>query len=41
MEPGRRTVIGAMQQVDTRLVFDLENSTISFAAESCTQDAVL
>ncbi|RLN00267.1 hypothetical protein C2845_PM06G28200 [Panicum miliaceum] len=38
MEPGRRTIIGAMQQVDTRFVFDLKDSTISFASESCKQD---
>ncbi|CAO1947632.1 unnamed protein product [Urochloa humidicola] len=37
--PGRRTVIGALQQVDTRFVFDLE-SKLSFAPESCIRDTV-
>ena len=37
MKPGRRTVIGALQQVDvdTRFVFDLKDSKLSFASESC------
>lgn len=29
MAPGDRTVIGTLQQVDTRFVFDLKNSTLS------------
>ncbi|KAG2605454.1 aspartic proteinase nepenthesin-2-like [Panicum virgatum] len=37
MKPGRRTVIGALQQVDTRFVFDLKDSKLSFASESCIQ----
>jgi len=40
MKPGRRTVIGALQQVDTRFVFDLKDSKLSFASESCIQDTV-
>jgi hypothetical protein len=40
MKPGRRTVIGALQQVDTRFVFDLKDSNLSFASESCIQDTV-
>ncbi|RCV20842.1 hypothetical protein SETIT_4G090300v2 [Setaria italica] len=38
--PGRRTVIGALQQVDTRFVFDLKDSKLSFAPESCIRDTV-
>nr|CAB3467506.1 unnamed protein product [Digitaria exilis] len=38
--PGRRTVIGALQQVDTRFIFDLKDSKLSFAPESCIQDSV-
>nr|CAB3486795.1 unnamed protein product [Digitaria exilis] len=38
MVPGRRTVIGALQQVDTRLVFDLKDSKILVAPESCIED---
>ncbi|CAL4984206.1 unnamed protein product [Urochloa decumbens] len=38
--PGRRTVIGALQQVDTRFVFDLKDNKLSFAPESCIQDTV-
>ncbi|CAN6214544.1 unnamed protein product [Urochloa humidicola] len=38
--PGRRTVIGALQQVDTRFVFDLKESKLSFAPESCIRDTV-
>ncbi|KAF8697135.1 hypothetical protein HU200_036129 [Digitaria exilis] len=38
MVPGRRTVIGALQQVDTRLVFNLKDSKILFAPESCIED---
>nr|CAB3484260.1 unnamed protein product [Digitaria exilis] len=40
MVPGRRTVIGALQQVDTRFVFDLKDSKILFAPESCIKDTV-
>ncbi|CAL4992824.1 unnamed protein product [Urochloa decumbens] len=40
MVPGRRTVIGALQQVDTRFVFDLKDNKLSFAPESCIQDTV-
>ncbi|KAJ1258649.1 hypothetical protein BS78_10G091500 [Paspalum vaginatum] len=40
MVPGRRTVIGAFQQMDTRFVFDLEDSKLSFASESCIQDTI-
>ncbi|CAL5027959.1 unnamed protein product [Urochloa decumbens] len=40
MVPGRRTIIGALQQVDTRFVFDLEGAKLSFAPESCIQDTV-
>ncbi|CAN6363089.1 unnamed protein product [Urochloa humidicola] len=38
MVPGRRTVIGALQQVGTRFVFDLKEDKISFAPESCASD---
>ncbi|KAJ1274998.1 hypothetical protein BS78_05G103700 [Paspalum vaginatum] len=41
MRPGRRTVIGALQQVDTRFVFDLEGDKIFFAPESCTKETTL
>ncbi|CAN6234741.1 unnamed protein product [Urochloa humidicola] len=40
MVPGSRTVIGALQQVDTRFVFDLEEAKLSFAPESCIEDTV-
>ncbi|CAL5032617.1 unnamed protein product [Urochloa decumbens] len=40
MVPGRRTIIGALQQVDTRFVFDLEDAKLSFAPESCIEDTV-
>ncbi|CAN6363087.1 unnamed protein product [Urochloa humidicola] len=40
MVPGHRTVIGALQQVDTRFVFDLRDNKLSFAPESCVQDTV-
>ncbi|CAL5051884.1 unnamed protein product [Urochloa decumbens] len=40
VKPGRRTVVGALQQVDTRFVFDLKESKLSFAPESCIQDTV-
>ncbi|KAK3133104.1 hypothetical protein QOZ80_6AG0532300 [Eleusine coracana subsp. coracana] len=40
MKPGNRTVIGAFQQVDTRFVYDVKESKLSFASESCTQDTV-
>ncbi|XP_062200563.1 aspartic proteinase nepenthesin-1-like [Phragmites australis] len=40
MMPGRRTVIGALQQVDTRFVYDLKNSKLSFASESCSRDTI-
>lgn len=39
MKPGNRTVIGAFQQVDTRFVYDVKDSKLSFASELCTQDA--
>nr|CAB3486792.1 unnamed protein product [Digitaria exilis] len=35
---GRRTMIGALQQVDTRFVFDLKDSKILFAPELCIKD---
>ncbi|CAN6363088.1 unnamed protein product [Urochloa humidicola] len=38
MVPGRRTVIGALQQVGTRFVFDLKEDKIFFAPESCATD---
>ncbi|CAL4987690.1 unnamed protein product [Urochloa decumbens] len=38
--PGRRTVIGALQQVDTRFVFDLKDNKLSFAPESCVQNTM-
>ncbi|RLM58548.1 hypothetical protein C2845_PM18G09010 [Panicum miliaceum] len=40
MVPGGRTVIGALQQVDTRFVYDLKENKLSFAPESCVQDTV-
>ncbi|CAL5032621.1 unnamed protein product [Urochloa decumbens] len=40
MVPGRRTIIGALQQMDTRFVFDLEGAKLSFAPESCIEDTV-
>ncbi|CAL5027961.1 unnamed protein product [Urochloa decumbens] len=40
MVPGRRTIIGALQQVDTRFIFDLEGAKLSFAPESCIEDTV-
>jgi aspartyl protease family protein len=40
MKPGNRTVIGAFQQVDTRFVYDVEDSKLSFAPELCTLDTV-
>ncbi|WVZ81932.1 hypothetical protein U9M48_029257 [Paspalum notatum var. saurae] len=40
MAPGRRTVIGALQQMDTLFIFDLDDSKLSFASESCIQDTV-
>ncbi|TVU22977.1 hypothetical protein EJB05_32701, partial [Eragrostis curvula] len=40
MMPGQRTIIGAFQQVDTRFIYDLKDSKISFASESCVQDTV-
>jgi aspartyl protease family protein len=40
MVPGSRTVIGALQQVDTRFVYDLKENKLSFAPESCVQDTV-
>ncbi|KAF8697134.1 hypothetical protein HU200_036128 [Digitaria exilis] len=36
--PGRRTVIGALQQLDTHFVFDLKDSKILFAPELCIKD---
>ncbi|TVU22976.1 hypothetical protein EJB05_32700, partial [Eragrostis curvula] len=38
MTPGQRTIIGAFQQVDTRFIYDLKDSKLSFAPESCIQD---
>ncbi|XP_062198315.1 aspartyl protease family protein 2-like [Phragmites australis] len=38
MTPGLRTVIGALQQVDTRFVYDLKDAKLSFAQESCTRE---
>ncbi|KAL6629288.1 hypothetical protein ACP70R_029053 [Stipagrostis hirtigluma subsp. patula] len=38
MTPGNRTVIGAFQQVDTRFVYDVKESKLSFAPESCIRD---
>ncbi|CAO2141929.1 unnamed protein product [Urochloa humidicola] len=38
--PGRRTVIGALHQVDMRFVFDLKDNKLSFAPESCIQDTL-
>jgi aspartyl protease family protein len=38
MTPGHRTVVGAFQQVDTRLVYDVKDSTLSFVSESCAKD---
>ncbi|KAF7047940.1 hypothetical protein CFC21_056790 [Triticum aestivum] len=38
MSPGERTVIGALQQVDTRFVYDLKDAKLSFASEPCSQD---
>ncbi|KAK3124296.1 hypothetical protein QOZ80_7BG0584600 [Eleusine coracana subsp. coracana] len=38
MTPGDRTIIGAFQQVDTRFVYDVKDSKLSFASESCIQD---
>ncbi|KAF8772630.1 hypothetical protein HU200_005592 [Digitaria exilis] len=40
VKPGRRTVIGALQQVDTRFVFNLKDSKFSFAPESCILDSI-
>ncbi|TVU37436.1 hypothetical protein EJB05_10750, partial [Eragrostis curvula] len=40
MTPGHRTVIGTLQQVDTRFVYDLKDFTLSFVSESCTEDTV-
>ncbi|KAG2558073.1 aspartyl protease family protein 2-like [Panicum virgatum] len=40
MVPGRRTIIGALQQVDTRFVYDLKENKVSFAPESCIQDTI-
>ncbi|TVU51801.1 hypothetical protein EJB05_03245, partial [Eragrostis curvula] len=34
MVPGHRTIIGAFQQVDMRFVYDIKESTLSFAPES-------
>ncbi|KAF8650846.1 hypothetical protein HU200_063754 [Digitaria exilis] len=38
--PGRRTIIGALQQVDTRFVFDLKEDKLTFWPESCGQERV-
>ncbi|KAK3126203.1 hypothetical protein QOZ80_7AG0553120 [Eleusine coracana subsp. coracana] len=38
MTPGDRTIIGAFQQVDTRFVYDVEGSRLSFASERCILD---
>ncbi|XP_044952241.1 aspartic proteinase nepenthesin-1-like [Hordeum vulgare subsp. vulgare] len=37
---GSPTVVGAMQQVDTRFIFDLHANTITFHRESCEADTV-
>ncbi|KAK3124502.1 hypothetical protein QOZ80_7BG0587500 [Eleusine coracana subsp. coracana] len=39
MTPGHRTIIGAFQQIDTRFVYDIKDSTLSFAPESCIRDS--
>ncbi|KAF8715966.1 hypothetical protein HU200_026932 [Digitaria exilis] len=38
MVPGHRTIIGALQQVDMRFVFDLKDSKILSAPELCIKD---
>ncbi|XP_037418984.1 aspartyl protease family protein 2-like [Triticum dicoccoides] len=38
MSPGEWTVIGALQQVDTRFVYDLKDAKLSFVSEPCSQD---
>jgi aspartyl protease family protein len=38
MTLGRRTIIGAFQQVDTRFIYDVKESKLFFAPESCIQD---
>ncbi|TVU40599.1 hypothetical protein EJB05_14066, partial [Eragrostis curvula] len=40
LKPGNRTVIGAFQQVDTRFVYDVKDSMLSFGPESCIRDTV-
>ncbi|KAF8715964.1 hypothetical protein HU200_026930 [Digitaria exilis] len=40
MVPGHRTIIGALQQVNMRFVFDLKDSKILFAPDLCINDAV-
>nr|CAB3486796.1 unnamed protein product [Digitaria exilis] len=40
MVPGHRTIIGALQQVDMRFVFDLKDSKILSAPELCIKDTV-
>ncbi|TVU21097.1 hypothetical protein EJB05_30711, partial [Eragrostis curvula] len=40
MKSGNRTVIGAFQQVDTRFVYDVKDSKLSFASESCIRDTI-
>ncbi|CAN6362583.1 unnamed protein product [Urochloa humidicola] len=38
MVPGRQTIIGVLQQVDTRFVFDLKDDKLYFAPETCVRD---
>ncbi|CAO2148187.1 unnamed protein product [Urochloa humidicola] len=38
MVPGRQTIIGVLQQVDTRFIFDLKDDKLYFAPESCARD---
>ncbi|KAF8694372.1 hypothetical protein HU200_038296 [Digitaria exilis] len=40
MTPGRRTIVGALQQVDTRFVFDLKEDKLTFWPESCGLERV-
>ncbi|TVU37449.1 hypothetical protein EJB05_10764, partial [Eragrostis curvula] len=40
MTPGHRTIIGSLQQVDMRFVYDLKDFTLFFVSESCTKDTV-
>nr|CAB3491697.1 unnamed protein product [Digitaria exilis] len=40
MTPGRRTIVGALQQVDTQFVFDLKEDKLTFWPESCGLERV-